>query len=483
MKKYIWILLGVAITGVCGFSENRNVLKNTSSFKLPKDSALKLVGEGYIYAYPIVQSYRSFLAASDPDSKAFRPANHFFYLDKLSVASNDNAQQKAALKKTTNRTGAGPNNDTPYFGTWINLSEGPLLLHIPAHGARYFSLQFIDFYGDNVNYISTRTKDITAATYLLTNSAWKGKLPQNISRQLRFSSNYVFIIGRTLVEDANDLPAVNVLQHAITIDPLQTSATEAKPYAGLVQKNLPTYYDSPDSFVVNLNNALRLSPAHDYDRPELKKLSAIGIGVNAGKSIFSNPEISADSVRAAIASADKRIENAIPLNFVDAGNHWSRTPVNYGRFGTDYLLKASNIRMGGFGGHSQEEAFYFFPKSDAQGDSLSGDRKYLIHFEKGSLPPVEKNGFWSLTAYEMPGFLLIPNSLNRYAIRDRTKGLTYNADGSLDIYIQTDSPGKDQESNWLPVSREEFTFCFRVYLPKEALLNGSYKLPLINRIN
>ena len=113
---------------------------------------------------------------------------------------------------------------------------------------------------------------------------------------------------------------------------------------------------------------------------------------------------------------------------------------------------------------------------------FKGTRKYKIHFSKDSLPPLQSKGFWSMTAYEVPGYFLLPNAIHRYAIRDRTKNLQYNTDGSLDIYLQANAPGADKQSNWLPIANTESTVTFRVYLPKTTLLNGTYKLPPIQTI-
>ena len=115
-------------------------------------------------------------------------------------------------------------------------------------------------------------------------------------------------------------------------------------------------------------------------------------------------------------------------------------------------------------------------------DFFKGDHHYKIHFTKDSLPPLQHKGFWSITAYEIPGYFLLPNPVHRYAIRDRTKNLKYNRDGSLDIYLQAELPGGEKESNWLPITKGESTVTFRVYLPKQPLLNGSYHLPPIQTI-
>jgi hypothetical protein len=119
----------------------------------------------------------------------------------------------------------------------------------------------------------------------------------------------------------------------------------------------------------------------------------------------------------------------------------------------------------------------------SEGEPFHGRNRYILHFEKGGLPPVD--AFWSLTMYgveeDMRGFL-VKNPINRYSVGDRTKGLKYNGDGSLDIFIQHDSPGPDKESNWLPAPNDRFRLTLRAYQPRTELLEGRYLIPKIRRI-
>ena len=154
------------------------------------------------------------------------------------------------------------------------------------------------------------------------------------------------------------------------------------------------------------------------------------------------------------------------------------TKTELGDYGTDYLLRASVTKHGIFA-NSPEEAVYPTAFTDSQGQNLTGANNYVIHFDKGQAPPV--NAFWSLTMYNNASYLA-DNPINRYSIGDRTPGLKYNDDGSLDIYIQNTSPGGDKESNWLPSPPGEFSLTFRFYVPQPAILNGEYQIPPVNRV-
>ena len=160
-------------------------------------------------------------------------------------------------------------------------------------------------------------------------------------------------------------------------------------------------------------------------------------------------------------------------------NGW-QVNLELGRYGTDYLLRAA-IASSAIGANVPEEAVYPITLKDVDGKLLSGANKYVIHFNKDQFPPVKKLGFWSVTLYN-DILYLSDNPLNRYLIGDRTEGLKYNNDGSLDIYIQNENPGKDKESNWLPAPTGNFVLTMRMYMPQESILNGEYRPPPVQRV-
>jgi hypothetical protein len=161
---------------------------------------------------------------------------------------------------------------------------------------------------------------------------------------------------------------------------------------------------------------------------------------------------------------------------------WNYPPLHLGNYGKDYPLRAVTALMG-LAALEPAEAFYFGAQRDKQGNPLMGENRYRLHFNKGQLPPVE--AFWSISMYEVTPdqrAFFVDNSIHRYAIGDRTKGLKFNNDGSLDIIMQRYSPGRELESNWLPTPAGVFRVSFRAYQPGQAILNGSYVMPGIQRI-
>ena len=158
-------------------------------------------------------------------------------------------------------------------------------------------------------------------------------------------------------------------------------------------------------------------------------------------------------------------------------NGWNIAPMTLGDFGTNYGLRAV-IALVGLGVNLSADAIYPTAFVDGDGKPLSGANRYVVHFDKGQTPPA--NAFWSLTMYNAQNFM-VENPLDRYDIAGWMP-LTYNADGSLDVYIQRESPGKEKESNWLPSAGEDFSITIRVYWPKPAVIDGRWKPPPVQRI-
>ncbi|MGQ0446524.1 MAG: DUF1254 domain-containing protein [Beijerinckiaceae bacterium] len=218
-------------------------------------------------------------------------------------------------------------------------------------------------------------------------------------------------------------------------------------------------------------------PPHANDYPILFRLRALGI--EPGKP-FDAKKLDPETV-AVINKAAKDTLAYMPVAMTMSGdkvNGWNIGRENMGSYGTSYLRRA-NIAMGGLGANLPEDAVYPVSFVDEEGKPLSGANKYIVHFDKGNTPPAD--AFWSITMYDKDGFQ-IPNPINRYAIGDRDK-LKFNTDGSLDIYVQAGSPGKDKESNWLPAPQGAFQPTMRLYSPRPEVLDGKWSPPPFKKVN
>ena len=225
--------------------------------------------------------------------------------------------------------------------------------------------------------------------------------------------------------------------------------------ARLMKTNPPASDDTP---MVEKMKAVGLAPGQDFDSSKL--------GVLDKEVIKTVPKVAQVKILEYFKQA------APPVN------GWMYMTKNIGVYGTDYIQRALATYIG-LGANRAQDAVYPMSEKDAKGDEYDGaSKKYVLHFDKGQLPPV--NGFWSLTMYDKDYFF-VPNPLNRYTLSQRNKFVT-NPDGSIDLYLQADSPGKAKEPNWLPAPKARFIPTMRLYWPKEtppSILDGTWKPPAI----
>jgi hypothetical protein len=159
-------------------------------------------------------------------------------------------------------------------------------------------------------------------------------------------------------------------------------------------------------------------------------------------------------------------------------NGWQMNTDTMGVYG-DYYLKRAIVAMVGLGANQPEDAVYPLNFSDESGNPVSGENRYVLHFSKEEIPPAD--AFWSLTMYDAEGFQ-VANPIGRFAIGDRD-ALQFNPDGSLDLYVQSESPGSGKESNWLPApSSGTLSLTMRLYAPQPQALDGRWNPPPIKRV-
>jgi len=220
---------------------------------------------------------------------------------------------------------------------------------------------------------------------------------------------------------------------------------------------------------------LKENPPHEVDWNMVQLLRQIGIVPGQSFDISALSEDKKNALELAVKDAKNLISKgqAGP----DAGG-WNFSREFVGNYGTSYLQRAV-IALIGLGANIPEDAVYPMTKIDSQGNPYNGKHRYVLHFDKNALPPVQ--GFWSLTMYNEKMFF-VDNPVQRYAIGDRDK-LRFNKDGSLDIYIQQASPGKDKEANWLPAAKGRFDMTMRLYWPNMEVLTGAWNPPPVKRLD
>lgn len=374
-----------------------------------------------------------------------------------------------------------PNADTLYSSAWLDLEKEPMLLHVPDTHGRYYLMQFLDAWTETFSVPGKRTTGAKEGWFAIVGPGWKGTLPAR-ARRIDAPTNTVWLIGRTQTNNASDYGNVHAIQKGYVLMPLSQypdgpRQVATPPAAQPVRSTAPPPVElarlSAAEFFQTFVDLLAKNPPHPEDAPIMQQLARIGIA--AGKP-FRPEEMGADAWKevAEGATAAARRLAAPPLQAAArAGNNgWSGIGSSIGRYGTNYDARAAVARIG-LGALPPEDATYMTCDHDAAGSLLDGSHRYRMHFSKDQIPPVR--AFWSLTMYSEDGYF-VPNPIKRFAIGDRDP-LKFNADGSLDLYIQQDAPGGERDSNWLPAPGGKFNLALRMYWPAASVLSGRWTPP------
>ncbi len=414
--------------------------------------------EGFIYGLPIVMNYAvMYEFCVDKSSSQYKgPFNNLF-----------NNHRVFTYEDTAVVT---PNSDTPYSMLWVDLRAEPMVISVPAMAKeRYYSVQFIDGNVYNYGYIGSRATGIEAGDYLVVGPDWKGKTPAGIKNVFQSTTPFGLTIFRTQLFDPADMANVEKVQAGYKAQPLSAYLKQPAPPAPSQIDFLPASTAGiKEHFYDYLAFALQFVPPSPEADGIRAKLASIGIG--PGKT-FDFKELSLEH-KAAMLLAMKEGNDKVD-KYLDAGvetvNGWKVGAVFGDRafYNGDWLTRAAAAK-GGIYGNDAVEAVYPMTRTDAAGKTLDGSKhNYTITFPAGQLPPV--NSFWSVTIYDGKSQLLIKNPIDRYLINSpMLPSMKKNADGSLTLYIQKDSPGADKESNWLPAPNDTIYLVMRLYWPKET---------------
>jgi hypothetical protein len=275
-----------------------------------------------------------------------------------------------------------------------------------------------------------------------------------------------------LVEGAEDFDTAMGLVNAIWMAPLsEFTPGQHPPARGPVIAKPIDPLDSLDFFRV-MNEKLKTLPRRPGEQALMAQFDAINVGPGSNFDIAGLSEAGRRGLERAVADG-REIVDAATRRTIQDYNGWMISK-DIGRYGFDYMHRAS-VARGGYG-NLPEESLYPAMVFDGRGNLLDGARHYTLNFEPGQLPPV--NGFWSLAAYRLSDLQLEENAIGRYSIGDRTRGLRYNADGSLTLHLQHEQP-EDEQANWLPVPTGYFMLVMRLYEPSAAALSNDYLLPRV----
>ncbi len=360
-----------------------------------------------------------------------------------------------------------PANDLLYSTAWLNLADGPVYLDTPAPTGRYFVMALLDAHTNNWHNIGPDACGDGPARHAIVGPAWQGELPPDV-RVVHAPTDLVWLIGRILVDDADDLAQAQAFQQGFALQP-------ADGRAGRVPDSVAQYDDSTDpmAFFGNLARGLADFPVAEAERALVAQYA--GIGLRPGVA-FDARALAPDVAQAmAWAVADAR-EVILAATRSTRASPWGMS-LRLGMYGQDYRLRAATA-MKGLGALSGREALYAMADFDHERQPLDGAHDYVLHFAADELPPVA--AFWSVTMYGAD-FFLVDNAIGRHAIGDRTRGLQRHADGSLTLYIQHEPPAQGT-ANWLPAPQGTFYLILRMYRPEAHVLRRAYSIPPVTRV-
>ena len=435
--------------------------------RMSPEAAHALAVNAYLYFYPLITMdiTRRVSTNVEPGKKpGGGPMNMF---------SNIPTYPPADFKDVVR-----PNFDTLYSIAWLDLTKEPMVVSAPDTNGRYYLLPMLDMWTDVFASPGWRTTGTQAANFLVTPPGSSGEIPSGVTR-IDAPTPYVWIIGRTKTDGPADYDAVHKIQAGYKVTPLSEWGKTPTPpkfaFDPSVDMNTPpkTQVDTmpADKFFAYAAELMNVVPPHLTDQPIIAQLKRVGF--EPGKSFDldkADPAIR-DAFSSAPQDARRLMAWKVPT-MARIANGWSMNTDTMGVYG-NYYLKRAIVSQFGLGANVPEDAIYPLNLFDEAGKPLDGANKYMLHFEKGETPPVD--AFWSVTLYDADGYQ-VANALNRFALSSWMP-LKTNADGSLDLYFQNESPGADKETNWLPAPKGPFNLTMRLYAPKTSALVGKWNPP------
>jgi hypothetical protein len=447
-------------------------LVSQAQSKITAEEAHAIGVDAYVYFYPLLTmdiTRKQFTNIEPGKEFGKGPMNMF-----VSVPEYPPADFKGVVRS---------NFDTLYSIAWLDLTKEPLVIAAPDTAGRFYLLPMLDMWSDVFASPGWRTTGTDAAQFLVTPPGWTGTVPAGLNHQPA-PTPFVWVIGRTKTDGAADYAAVHKIQAGYTVTPLSRLGKGAEPVS--VKIDPAVDMKTPPKIQVDTMSAadyfayaaelLKVHPAHGTDQPLLAQIKRIGI--EPGKS-FSMDALDPE-IKAALETAPKDAQALMAWKVPTLArvvNGWSMNTDTMGVYG-NYYLKRAIVAQVGLGANLPEDAIYPLNIGDVNGNALDGAHKYVLHFAKDEVPPV--NAFWSITLYDPEGFQ-VGNELNRFAVSSWMP-FKNNADGSLDIYFQNENPGKDLEANWLPAPKGPFNLTMRLYGPKSEALNGKWNPPAVKQM-
>ena len=397
-----------------------------------------------------------------------------------------------------------PNNDTIYGVGFADTREEPAVVQTPSDVPKghYWTIQICDAFTTVIRQLGSASAT-PGGKFLLVGPDWEGSLPKGFLEVIKSPTHVVGVFGRSFIAHSPDSKAEGrAVLNQIGMVPLSQdkagplkfdceACARNKVYPpGITPQMLALDPDmlrirpvNPSTFWDDLKKALAANPVvgpNDAAMAEqARTLIALRESDTNWRSLLDRVALAADSELHAGSKYDQ--------TGVDAGNGWQRQE-NGGEWGTDWFGRAQAAVIYIYV-NDYHEAIYFIRGTDSKAELLQGRYTYTVKFPKNGLPPVDrtKGGFWSLTMYDKDYYML-PNSPNSRTnigtVNLDANELKFAKDGSLTLTLSSKEPtDADAKANWLPAPNDQFALIVRTYVPTEQILNGTYKLPNVERSN
>ena len=459
-------LFGLALSGL-------SPVPADAQAEITKEEAQAIGVDAYLYFYPLVTmdvTRRQFTNMEPGAVPGRGPMNAFW-----SMGAYPAADDRGVVRY---------NFDTLYSAAWLDMREEPMIVSAPDTGGRYYLLPMLDMWSDVFASPGWRTTGTQAADFLVTPPGWAGEIPAGLTR-IDAPTPVIWIIGRTKTDGPADYDAVHKIQAGYKVTPLSQwgkapvvqAAVKIDPNVDMKTPPKVQVESMPaGEFFAYAADLLKTIPPHVTDQPILARLRQIGFEVGKDFDLQSASPTVRDALAGAPQEALRLMAWKTPT-LARVANGWVMNTDTMGVYGT-YYLKRAIVAQAGLGANLPEDAIYPMNVVDESGKPLDGANAYTLHLGKGDLPPA--NAFWSVTLYDKEGFQ-VPNSLDRFNLSSWMP-LQYNADGSLDLYFQNESPGADKEANWLPAPKGPFNLLLRLYAPQPAALTGRWNPPAVSQV-
>lgn len=460
MKRFAAFLISASLV-LSGYAGNVQVFAASADSEAD-ENVWECLEDAYVYAFPLVlmDATRIFATNTEKVITGKAPVNQLMH--------------GAALADAQFRSVVTPNVDTIYSQVWYDLSEEPMVYELPETD-RFCKVQVLD------GWTNTAAVLDKAGAYAITLSTWEGELPDGVTR-IDVPTSMAWSITRTVLSGEEDLPNVRAIQEKMKLMPLSnyiSGDTYEPPKGSYSEENNYVPVDKvlsmdPVTFFNKANELMVKNSPAAADGEMLERIAAVNVGPGME---FDTSVLTGD-----VAENWKTMLTEIRPKLVKEGQKFSKKLGQWNYFGepigdfhTEYAYRAL-VALAGLGANTVEVALYPKTEQDADGNALTGEKSYLLHFE--SCPQVLEGGFWSVTAYGDKDFL-IDNPIDRYCINDRS-GLKANDDGSIDVILSKDAP--EDTTNWLPTGDGGFHLYMRIYTPDMNTLE-TWTAPVITEID